>query len=401
MKKTLIIFIAFIYLFTACHQTEELKDFNSRIICTKEFSPEQLATSSCDPIVNEDQLILFKFVILNLEEDLELLAYDRGNMDLMWSWKDTLGTDESGNMDFFSIRQMQQIEDVLVIIDDYVMVGINIENGQTLWRKEFPFLLNINGGVFNDKLYAYGDNFYSAFILEVDPQDGNWKEVIRFNAGIEYMDIEVNSLKLYSDQAGNKIVFSISYVPDNENDHLNFDHYLYQYNLDSGEQLFAKSFPNTGGTNVFHIEDGELWGLGHYVTHHDISSGNLLKQNELEYPGFESLTHIEFPYAFIMVNELPAFVTKIDMRNGDVLWKASLNLHQSLGMKYYKGTLYMVDIFGKLYLINSENGVIEEIVEGPFSNENETWTFADPIGLDEEGIMYLLDYRHIICYDIN
>ncbi len=89
--------------------------------------------------------------------------------------------------------------------------------------------------------------------------------------------------------------------------------------------------------------------------------------------------------------------------NGQILWKNAIQNPVVANIEYYDGTIFVGDLYGNLYLINSKNGKVQRILnfDGPiFSIKTGKTSIAIGVGKTIH-ILNLKDLERLAAYNLN
>lgn len=177
---------------------------------------------------------------------------------------------------------------------------------------------------------------------------------------------------------------------------------LYNYNLDKGELIFNKVLLNNSKLNRIFVQDDKVFGIGEHLMEFDIHTGATRTQLEMDEISDYFTTLIEYPFLYIMFNQLTNRLVKINLSTFGEEWRTSINGHQGRSMLNYGNKIIVCGADGLLYLVDKDTGALREVIHAPFEDQNENLFFNEFMTIDPEtGYLYITDFENVYCYDLN
>ena len=403
MKKALFLLLTLITNLNCLKNHNELKD--DRIIWESEYSGETDALIVDFPLITKDKVIISRDDFFSQES--ALVAFDKKNGKKLWEWQKEYLISSSNARFKHVLRGFRQYKNVLVGIDSKYMVGIDLETGNTIWENVFEY--DFDDGVqtlHNGKIYYLGRNTGNNMInvIAIDPLSGNIENVVEIKSMYSGFTISNQGMLIFKNNTNDICMLLGIYHVKNAFKPNEIEKYnIIKYNITKNEFDYKKEFDFTVGISSFFIHNNTLFGVGDYFSSYDLKTGKLLSQFKEDVFTFKPYTCMfDFPYVFLMYNNLTNKFVKINMTTGKEIWRISLDGHQSYTMDKKDNRIFMIARNGKMYIIDSGSGTIIERVAAPHSSEDYYLAFEDYFSIDKEtGYLYCSDFKHVFCYDFD
>ncbi len=403
MKKAIFLLLILISTLSCLKNHNELKD--NRIIWESEYLGEKDASVRGFPLITKDKVIISRDDFFSQES--ALVAFDKKDGKKLWKWQKEYLIPASNARFKHVLGGLRQYENVIVGIDSKYMVGIDLETGNIIWENKFDYDFdNVRSVIYNSKIYYLGRNYSDNMInvIAIDPLSGNIENVVDIKSMYSGFNISNQGFHIFENDSNDICMLLGIYHVKNEFKPNEIEKYnLIKYNITKNEFDYKKEYDFTVGVKSFFIHNDTLFGDGDYFSTYDLKTGKLLSQFKEDVFTFAPYTCMfDYPYVFLMYNNLTNKFVKINMTTGKEIWRISLDGHQSYTMDKKDNRIFMIARNGKMYIIDSGSGTIIERVAAPYSSEDYYLAFEDYFSIDKEtGYLYCSDFKHVFCYDFD
>ncbi len=401
MKKAIFLLLILISNLNCLKNHNELKD--DRIIWESEYSGEKDALIVDFPLIAKDKVIISRDDFLSQES--ALVAFDKKNGKKLWEWQKEYLISASNARFKHVLRGFRQYNNVIVGIDSKYMVGIDLETGKTLWENKFDYQIDERSVLYNEKIYFMGRNTENNMInvIAIDPSSGNIENVVDIKSMYSGFTIHNQGMHIFKNNTNDIcMLLGIYHVKNAFKPNEIKKYNLINYNITKKEFIFNMSFNHKIGINVFYIHENIIYANGYYFSTFDLSTGKLLNQfKEDVMTGFYTSIY-DYPYVYLMYNNLTNKFVKVNMKTGKEIWRISLDGHQSYMMRKKDNRIFMIARNGKMFIVDSDSGAIIERVNAPYASKNYKLVFDENFSIDKEtGYLYCSDFKHVLCYDFD
>jgi len=304
----------------------------------------------------------------------------------LWTWDDYFPDERQSGVWVFN-------ESYAFVNGRTALYGIDLSNGNTMWRVKFPSNLGVQKtiAIIGDRIFHVREQGAKSTLYMADVAQGDWQPTFSVEGenGFESsIKRPVGARNAHGDM--------ILYFQDRQYSYSSFASRVdfYAYNLTKGEILWKLEDISPQESNTSPAVLDEVNRRMYFLTWHTIFCWDMDTGEEIwKVPlaaGVLASNPILYDGKLIMKTD-QGYLTAFDAATGQELYYVKQGACCIGRMLAYDGRLYYTD--RSLYIVNPSTGEVLHKIGGDFQSR-------PPVIDAERNVMYLMDRYYMYCYKI-